>query len=148
MSTENVYKNRRANLITILEGFRTQKEFAAIADIKQAQISQLTGNNEKYKCGSEVARRIEKAAAKPDGWLDINHGEEVAAIESLDLIIRTVSIVNDMLKQYDVSPEQMNRAAYEDILRNTINTSVKLNVVTPEQVQHSLFSSFLKKETH
>ncbi len=143
----NVYKQRKINLKEVLNKFRTQKEFSDISGISRAQVSQLISDNDKYRIGTELARKIEQTAAKPDGWLDADHSKAEDDIEDIDLIVRTVSIVNKILSEHDVQASRMKREAYEHILRSAITNSVKLGVVTDSQVQHTLFSTQLQSFT-
>ena len=144
----NKYELRRLNFKAVLKNFRTQKEFSELSGVSTVQISQLISGHDKYKIGHEIARKIEKAAAKPDGWLDIDHEGEQKEVEDIDLIIRTISIVNTILDEHDMQVHRMKREAYEDILRNAITNSVKLGIVSESQVQHSLFSAQLRNFAH
>ena len=135
---------RRINFRTVLKRYRTHAEFSELSGISRAQISQLTSEKSKYRMGHELARKIEAAASKPDGWLDIDHTAEENDLDDLDLIVRTVSIVNKILDKHDMQVNRMKQDAYENVLRNAIKNSVRLGIVTDAQVQHSLFSAQLQ----
>ena len=93
--------------------------------------------------GAELARKIECTAAKPEGWLDADHTKGEVEVESIDLIVRTVTLVNQILEEHDMPASRMKREAYEDILRKSITSSVRLGMVTSAQIQHTLFASQL-----
>lgn len=148
MSKLTTHELRKINLKKILEDFRTHVEFAKKANIARAQLSQLQGSNSKYLIGAAVAKRIEVAGGKHEGWLDINHDAESVEIPEIDLIVRAVSVVNALLVKHDLSADRMDRDAYERILRDTINSTVRFGVINEAQMQHDLFSTLLSKAAH
>lgn len=129
---------RKANLKEILKGYRTKAEFAAIVGVTNAQMSQLSGNNDKYQIGFEMARRIEEAAVKPEQWLDIDHSVEAGRLPETDIIVRAVSIFNEVIYSMDINPANVNRGVYEDQLAAVINYAVSTGVANKEQVQYAL----------
>lgn len=60
---------RRENLVLILSNYGKDKDFAEKLGLDAARLSQLKHGHENI--GEKTARQIEKAAGKPERWLDM-----------------------------------------------------------------------------
>lgn len=72
---------RKANLIKLLSGYSTQKEFSEITNTPTSYFTQITqgtiGKNGKpVNLGNTVARRIEKKLNLPHGYMDVDHDSD------------------------------------------------------------------------
>ncbi|WHI52689.1 hypothetical protein P3339_07995 [Microbulbifer sp. MLAF003] len=70
-----IHEIRRMNARYLVTKFRNQGAFAEAADISRSQLSQRIGPNPTENIGDSIARRMEKAAEKKEGWLDRTHPE-------------------------------------------------------------------------
>ena len=66
---KTVHQIRYENMITVANYFRTRRDFAFAANITPQQVSQLINQPAVHKIGSTIAKRIEKGAGRPEGWL-------------------------------------------------------------------------------
>ncbi len=66
---------RRENLLFLIKEIGSKAELGRRADVSIAYLSQVTSEKTQRNIGSAVARRIEKAAHKKRGWLDVLHPE-------------------------------------------------------------------------
>lgn len=64
---------RRANLVALIRHFGTKSELARVAGISEAYLSQIIGARANRNVGDDLARRLERAAGKPHGWMDHDH---------------------------------------------------------------------------
>jgi hypothetical protein len=53
--------------------------FADITGVGSARASHLVGRNPSRNIGHKMARRIERAFGKPEGWLDADHARSIGA---------------------------------------------------------------------
>ena len=135
---------RRKNFKNLLSKYRTKVEFSALSSISPAQVSQLASDNDKYKIGAAVARKIEAAAGKPVGWLDVEHDEATDQADSdIDLIVETVYHVNRLIERHESDALSMNQEVYKQLLRDAIKTARTIGSTNESQVQHTLFTSFI-----
>jgi len=135
---------RRKNFVQILNKFRTNTEFSNISGISLAQLSQLSSGNTKYNIGSAMARKIEEAAGKPIGWLDVYHEEATEQLDSdTDLVVQTVCIVNNLIEQHDSSALIINNMVYRQLLRDAIKTARSIGSTCESQVKHTLLGSLI-----
>jgi phage repressor protein C with HTH and peptisase S24 domain len=65
---------RRENARELARSVGGQTEFGRLLEMEGSQVSQLIGKSPKKNIGNSIARRIEVAFRKPEGWLDQNHG--------------------------------------------------------------------------
>lgn len=75
---------RKANLESLFEQKRlesgmTKAQFAELADMSPAMLSQLIGDNPNRNVGDRLARKIETALSLPSGWMDSLHPKENAS---------------------------------------------------------------------
>lgn len=74
---------RRSNLALIVQELGSVTALAQRLERSDSQVSQLINGSANSKTGrprgmrKETARRIEAAAGKPAGWLDVDHGAEM-----------------------------------------------------------------------
>ncbi len=66
---------RRENLLILIHEIGSKAELGRRADVSIAYLSQVTSEKTQRNIGADVARRIEKAAHKKKGWLDVPHPE-------------------------------------------------------------------------
>lgn len=66
---------RRENLLILIREVGSKAELARRAEVSIPYLSQVTSEKTQRNIGSDVARRIEKAARKKKGWLDVPHPE-------------------------------------------------------------------------
>lgn len=64
---------RRQNARNLAEDIGGSAELARRISMSDSQVSQLIGENPVKNIGQIIARRIEEAFNKPEGWLDIPH---------------------------------------------------------------------------
>lgn len=69
---------RRANVRALITQLGGQAEFGRRIDMSDSQVSQLVGEKHTKNIGNIIARRIEKALGKPEGWLDVDQTREFA----------------------------------------------------------------------
>jgi plasmid maintenance system antidote protein VapI len=69
---------RRRNAQSLTDRIGTTA-FADITGIGSARASHLVGRNPSRNIGHKMARRIERAFGKPEGWLDADHARSIAA---------------------------------------------------------------------
>lgn len=56
----------------------TRADFARLLGMSDAQIWQILGGGKTRNIGNSIARRMEEACNKPNGWLDVNHEMDAA----------------------------------------------------------------------
>lgn len=99
--------NRRIrinNLKSLIDGFRTLKEFAEFADMDPSHVSQI--KNGHIGMGTSVARKIEFKFNKQKGWIDIPHGQqEDPEIYSIESHADPINLQNDD----GIPPETLQR---------------------------------------
>jgi len=66
---------RLANLRKLIEGAGGPAQAARRLEMDDSQLSQIAGKNPIRNVGTTLARRIEKAFSKPEGWLDVPHSQ-------------------------------------------------------------------------
>lgn len=79
---------RRQNLIALRKQFGSVREIADRVETDANYISQLLGGKGKYFMGHTMARRLEQACDKPDGWMDQHHAEQEYLDEDIEDIAR------------------------------------------------------------
>lgn len=67
----NVKDIRYQNLINLLKGYKSKKEFAEKCDLSPGHVSQLA--NRTRETGDKVAQKIELALSLQKGWMDRDH---------------------------------------------------------------------------
>lgn len=114
---------RRNNARYLATLFGMQKNFADAAAMSESQLAQLIRPNSVHNIGAAVARRLEKASNKPEGWLDIDHGdnlykqtkEEKILLDDDDFIECTYS----MLAAFKALGIEANNAS-DELVRNLL----------------------------
>src|SRR6476646_5306544 len=66
---------RLANLRNLIKRAGGPADAARKLDMDDSQLSQIAGRNPIRNIGTSLARRIEKAFRKAEGWLDVPHGQ-------------------------------------------------------------------------
>ena len=66
---------RLANLRVLMKKAGGPAEAARKLDMDDSQLSQIAGKNPIRNIGATLARRIEKAFHRPEGWLDVPHSQ-------------------------------------------------------------------------
>ena len=66
---------RLANLRELIKKAGGPAEAARKLDMDDSQLSQIGGKHPSRNIGTSLARRIEKAFRKPEGWLDMPHAQ-------------------------------------------------------------------------
>lgn len=66
---------RLANLRLLVERYGGPAKAARKLDMDDSQLSQIAGKNPVRNIGAVLARRIEKAFHRPEGWLDVPHSK-------------------------------------------------------------------------
>jgi SOS-response transcriptional repressor LexA len=66
---------RLANLRGLIKRYGGPAEAARKLDMDNSQLSQIAGKNPVRNIGATLARRIEKAFHRPEGWLDMPHSQ-------------------------------------------------------------------------
>jgi len=114
---------RQDNLKILIKEFKTAVLLAEATDTNPKYISQVlnmhkTPGGKKRGMGDDLARRMEKKANKPYGWMDIQHDREKSNDET-DLTIKTalidaVTYINDHLESEftHLSTQQKAEATY------------------------------------
>lgn len=64
---------RLTNMLDIIDGVSSQREFCDLAGIESSYVSQIKNPSNPKNIGEKLARRIEKAMDKPPGWMDQLH---------------------------------------------------------------------------
>lgn len=62
---------RRANLSKLVEDSATIAALANAAEISESYISTILSGAR--NAGSRIARKLERATGRPEGWMDIDH---------------------------------------------------------------------------
>jgi plasmid maintenance system antidote protein VapI len=73
MTREEIRRENARRLATDNGGLA---EFGRILGMEPSQVSQLIGKNPHKNIGNSIAKRVEQAYGKPEGWLDIVHSQE------------------------------------------------------------------------
>jgi hypothetical protein len=90
---------RRQNLLALLEECG-REHLAREAQTAPAYLSQLKSRRTEAYVGHDLARRLEAAAGKPEGWMDLPHGDaEVIAEAVASLSARERLAVAAMLQR-------------------------------------------------
>ena len=128
----NIKTIRKANLLEQIARFESQREFADMAGLAPAHVSQMvTGRR---NMGDAVARRIEASLDLPEGYMDVQHpvdgveypypkkkgakGTVVSDGDNLETLLMTVRQMNKRL-----SPK--TREVVAKIERAAVNGKVK-----------------------
>lgn len=85
----NIEDIRRNNLLILLEENDGREKLSELSGLSPSHISQLKSSNKKVTMGTKIARRLEEATGKREGWMDASHtnshSELIAqVIEKLD----------------------------------------------------------------
>ncbi|MFA0813891.1 hypothetical protein [Microbulbifer epialgicus] len=103
---------RRTNARYLAQRFRNQREFADAASITRSQLSQLIGPNPAENIGSAIAKRMEKAAGRPEGWLDREHpklsGKQEVPPERYIDSSKLVEAVQEIWEAMELRGEKIN----------------------------------------
>lgn len=83
---------RRVNLQTWAESFERSADAAQALGMSHSQFLQIAGPNPSRKIGSPLARKIEAAIGKPEGWLDTPI-EPPLADQALDKLLRKTRLL-------------------------------------------------------
>lgn len=70
MTREEIRRENARNLADLVGG---QVEFGRALNMVPSQVSQIIGKTPVKNIGNSIAKRIEQAFNKPDGWLDVQH---------------------------------------------------------------------------
>ncbi|UQV43408.1 S24 family peptidase [Janthinobacterium lividum] len=81
MTREEIRRENARSLADLAGG---QVEFGRAVNMVPSQVSQLIGKSPVKNIGNSIAKRIEQAFNKPDGWLDVRH-RDVEEAEVVDL---------------------------------------------------------------
>lgn len=73
MTREEIRRENARNLASLAGG---QAEFGRAVEMVPSQVSQIIGKSPVKNIGNSIAKRIEQAFNKPEGWLDVLHGED------------------------------------------------------------------------
>lgn len=95
---------RRENARALAALVKSPAEFGRQTNMSDSQISQLIGEKHTKNIGNLIARRIEKAFNKPEGWLDLRH-DEVTLTEP--------GTVNAPQEPYKVTPRRRPVVAHD-----------------------------------
>lgn len=66
---------RRENARNLADQAGGQVEFGRALNMVPSQVSQIIGKTPVKNIGNSIAKRIEQAFNKPDGWLDVQHND-------------------------------------------------------------------------
>ena len=66
---------RRENAKALADQVGGSRVFARMLSREETQVSQIIGRNPQRQIGPKLARLIEQAFGKPEGWLDVPHDE-------------------------------------------------------------------------
>lgn len=67
---------RLSNARDLASLFETKADFARALEMSDAYMWQILGDTPKRNIGNSIARRMELACGKPEGWLDVPHSPE------------------------------------------------------------------------
>lgn len=101
---------RRENARRLAHEGGGQTEFGRLVEMDRSQVSQIIGKTPKKNIGNSIARRIEIAFNKPEGWLDQEHREAAAeqhlpeAPTSLPFIGRGTRVSVDVESEEEMIP--------------------------------------------
>ena len=100
---------RLANLLKLIEKFRTDKEFCQSVGISNTYLPQVKSGSKKL--GDLISRRIEQAMGLEHGWIDHRHDQPELPAPPPDVDQQTLAALNAM---------QAIPAPLRDQLRRTI----------------------------
>ena len=66
---------RLQNALQLANNLGSKAEFARLLEMSDSYMWQILGDKQMRNIGNSIARRMEKACGKPDGWLDTEHSE-------------------------------------------------------------------------
>lgn len=87
---------RLTNLRALIKKAGGPAEVARTLDMDDSQLSQIAGKQPSRNIGPTLARRIEKAFHRPEGWLDIPHSQFLLPQPRAD---RNVSPARDLQRE-------------------------------------------------
>lgn len=87
----DIYEIRKQNLILLMSGFESQKDFAAVVETAPAYLSQITSDKPQSSgkpanVGNPLARKIESKLKLEHGWMDTLHLEDNIELNNKYLI--------------------------------------------------------------
>jgi SOS-response transcriptional repressor LexA len=87
---------RLENLRALITNVGGPAEAARKLDMDDSQLSQIAGKHPVRNIGTALARRIEKAFRRPEGWLDVPHSQMLLPQARTD---RNVSAARDLQRE-------------------------------------------------
>ena len=138
---------RVSNLKKILFKYKSNTEFASECGIAKAQLSRYLNKPDQYPISNEMARRIERAALKPTGWLDFTNNTESSETISVALSMDTFLELADVLATYDISITNLDRRAFRQMLENALSAASTLDGVDESKIKNSLLIAGLNTLT-
>lgn len=107
---KNISEIRFQNAKALAATFSSNAEFARALGMSDAYMWQILGDKKVRNIGSSIARRMERACNKPDGWLDTDHSAQ-SPVEKTKTSRKTGSV--------DISDEALEVAKAFDLLENS-----------------------------
>lgn len=110
---------RLINARNLASLFETRADFARTLEMSDAYMWQILGDSPKRNIGNSIARRMEIACGKPEGWLDVPHGpavdekSEAAAISEKEFSLDAMKVA----RAFDALTEKPQRDAIMAQLR-------------------------------
>lgn len=78
---QTISQIRYAKARQLIDDCGTQRVFAEIIGKSQSQVGQFAGENPVKNIGNKIAREIEQAFNKPEGWLDTADADTTTAAD-------------------------------------------------------------------
>lgn len=109
---------RLANARQLASRFASRADFARVLEMSDAYMWQILGDVPKRNIGNSIARRMEVACGKKEGWLDVPHGDENEEKPLGPQVVETLSV--DALKvarAFDSLPSPAQKRAVINFLQ-------------------------------
>lgn len=121
-------------------------EFGRALGMEAPQVSQIIGKTPHKNIGNSIARRIEKAYSKPEGWIDIQHSLEPAtpkgprlAVNNTDpgTILKKLAAARELHVVDEAEAEILaNYRMASEVGKDYIRTMAKIAEVDPSFIVH------------
>jgi transcriptional regulator with XRE-family HTH domain len=105
---------KRIRIKMLVQEAGNQRQLAEAADTAPDYLSQLL-KGKKHKISPDICDRLEKAARKPNGWIDQWLPEELASDSAAAALAALGAIERTLLKNFRCLPEDQQKHHFQTI---------------------------------